>query len=197
MTLEDETAAIIDALVPQVPFDGWTLTALRNALTSLGQNPDDAPLIFPNGIPEMLESYTALADQRMIEAAQEADITTMRIPDRIQTIIERRLALFEGQQDAVRRALALLTLPTNAPLAARTLARTVDAIWHAAGDTSADFAWYTKRATLAAIYPAILLFWLNDTTNSTPAFIARRLANVALLGRLRKIVPGVGRKVSK
>ncbi len=188
MTIDDETAAIIDALIPQVPFDGWTLTALRNALTSLNQNPDDAPLIFPNGIPEMLESYTALADQRMIAAAQAADVTTLRIPDRIQTILELRLSLFEGQQDVIRRALALLTLPTNAPLAARTLARTVDAIWHAAGDTSADFAWYTKRATLAAIYPPILLFWLNDTTNSTPAFITRRLAGVARLGSLSRIV---------
>jgi ubiquinone biosynthesis protein COQ9 len=195
MTIDDETATIIDALVPQVPFDGWTLTALRNALTSLNQNPDDAPLIFPNGVTEMLESYTALADQRMIEAAKAADVTTMRIPDRIQTIIELRLSLFEGQQDAIRRALALLTLPTNAPLAAKTLARTVDAIWHAAGDTSADFAWYTKRATLAAIYPPILLFWLNDTTNSTPAFIARRLAGVARLGSLSRIVRR--RKVSK
>jgi ubiquinone biosynthesis protein COQ9 len=192
LTIDHDTATIIDALIPQVPFDGWTLTALRNALASLGQNPDDAPLIFPNGIPEMLESYTALADQRMVEAAQTPAVAAMRVPDRIQHIIELRLTQLEGQQDAVRRALALLTLPPNAPLAARTLARTVDAIWHAAGDTSADFAWYTKRATLAAIYPPILLYWLNDTSASTPAFITRRLQHVALFGRLRKF--GLGRK---
>jgi ubiquinone biosynthesis protein COQ9 len=189
MTIDDETAAIIDALIPQVPFDGWTMTALRNALTSLNQNPDDAPLIFPNGIPEMLESYTALADQRMIQAAKDADITTLRIPDRIQTILELRLSLFEGQQDAIRRALALLTLPNNAPLAARTLARTVDAIWHAAGDKSADMAWYSKRAILAGVYGAVLLYWVGQTDAEdapTLAFLDRQLARVGTLGRLRR-----------
>ena len=42
------------------------------------------------------------------------------------------------------------------------LARTIDTVWHAAGDTSADFSWYTKRAILAPIYSLALLYWLRD-----------------------------------
>jgi ubiquinone biosynthesis protein COQ9 len=64
----------------------------------------------------------------------------------------------------------------------------VDAIWHAAGDRSADFSWYTKRAILAAVYSATVLYWLRDASEedeATLAFLDRRLAGVGRIGRLR------------
>src|SRR3546814_3582920 len=57
-------------------------------------------------------------------------------------------------------------MPQNAALAARTLWRTADAIWRAAGDEAADFSHYTKRATAGAVYSATLLVWLNDESRS-------------------------------
>jgi ubiquinone biosynthesis protein COQ9 len=82
----------------------------------------------------------------------------------------------------VRRAVAVLALPGHGRVAARTLARTIDSIWHAAGDQSADFSWYTKRAILGAIYTATLVFWLRDAgedDSATLAFLDRRLADHA------------------
>jgi ubiquinone biosynthesis protein COQ9 len=73
-------------------------------------------------------------------------------------------------------------MPWNAPIAARSLARSVSAIWYAAGDKSADFSWYTRRATLAAIYSATLAFWLSgraDGLESALDFLDRRLADHA------------------
>jgi ubiquinone biosynthesis protein COQ9 len=67
----------------------------------------------------------------------------------------------------------------------------VDAIWHAAGDRSADFSWYTKRAILTAIYSATLLFWLRDSSDEdadTRAFLARRMQGVGGLLRARSRV---------
>ena len=72
--------------------------------------------------------------------------------------------------------------------AARCTARTVDAIWHAAGDEAADFSWYTKRATLGAIYGATLFYWLRDDSEDdapTLAFLDRRLAGLGRFGKLR------------
>jgi len=69
----------------------------------------------------------------------------------------------------------------------------VDSIWHAAGDTSADFSWYTKRAILTAVYTATLLFWLRDTSEDDEAslqFLDRRLAGVGKIGGLRKKFEG-------
>jgi ubiquinone biosynthesis protein COQ9 len=87
----------------------------------------------------------------------------------------------------VRRAALLLASPQHAVLAAHCTARTVDAIWHAAGDTSADFNWYTKRAILAGVYTSTLFYWMNESTTQTAAldFLARRLAGVARFQKLR------------
>ena len=100
-----------------------------------------------------------------------------------------RLEQNRGNKEAIRRALAVLALPRNARLAATCTARTVDAIWHAAGDRSADFSWYTKRAILTGIYGATLLYWLRDTSEeeaATLAFLDRRLAGVGRIGKIRR-----------
>ena len=71
-------------------------------------------------------------------------------------------------------------------LALRTAARTASAIWYAAGDKSADFSWYTRRASLGAIYGATLAYWLRDDDPDTAdamAFFDRRLADLARLQR--------------
>jgi ubiquinone biosynthesis protein COQ9 len=183
------TPEIIDALVANVPFDGWTSTALRNALISLGEDPDNAPLIFPNGTPEMIEAFCTLADTRMIEEAANQNILSLRIPARVRKILEIRFSQNEANKTAITRALAWLALPQNLALSAKTLGRTVDSIWFAAGDTSADISWYTKRAILAGVYSSTLLFWLRDISENNTAtldFLDRRLAGVAKLGKLGK-----------
>ena len=76
----------------------------------------------------------------------------------------------------------------HAPLAMRLLYETVDGIWYAAGDSATDFSFYSKRATLAGIYAATLLYWLGDRSpgfSDTRAFLDRRLAGVARLGDAR------------
>ena len=93
----------------------------------------------------------------------------------------RRLELLTGEREAVRRAAALFALPTHAPDGARAIWRTADTIWKALGDDSQDFAWYSKRATLSAVYSTALLYWLGDETpgaSATREFVARRIDNV-------------------
>ncbi len=108
---------------------------------------------------------------------------------RVRAIVALRLEQSRPHRDAVRRALSVLAWPGRAGAAAAITARTVDAIWHAAGDRSADVSWYTKRAILAGVYGTTLLVWLRDSSNDdadTLAFLDRRLAGVAKLGRLRR-----------
>ena len=63
-----ERDAAIDALLPNVPFDGWTYLALRRGLASIGVAPEEAELLFPGGAADMIEAFCDLADRRM-EAA--------------------------------------------------------------------------------------------------------------------------------
>ncbi len=197
MTIDTDQAAVIDALLAQVPFDGWTETALRNALPTLGRDSEEAPLLFPNGTAEMIEAYTALADLRM-EHAAAADPALLAggVSARVKALIALRLRQAAPDREAVRRAVAWLALPRHAGMAARITARTVDTIWHAAGDTAADFSWYTKRGILAGVYGATLLFWLRDSSaddEATLAFLDRRLADVGKIGKLRQAVTRVTR----
>ncbi len=178
-----ERDAALDALLPAVPFDGWTMTALRQAAGP------DADLLFPGGPAELIEAWCDLADRRMAAEAASLGFETMRLSARIRAVIALRLRQNRLHREAVRRALSRLALPRHAGLAARCTARTVDAIWHAAGDRSADFSWYTKRATLAAIYLATLAYWLRDTSeedHATLAFLDRRLAGLGRFGKLRQ-----------
>jgi len=182
-------AALLEALAQNAAFDGWTTQALRAALESLGRDPEDA-VLFAGGPGELIEAYVAALDERMIAAAQgvEGGLTA-----RVRAVVAARLALARGEKEGIRRALAWLAMPQNALRAARTTARTVDAIWFAAGDRSADFSWYTKRATLAGVYGATLLFWLTDTSEGaerTLAFLDRRLAEVGKITKLRLSLTG-------
>src|SRR5665213_3392391 len=79
---------------------------------------------------------------------------------------------------------------SHAALGMRLVYETVDGVWYAAGDTAADFSFYTKRATLAGVYGAAVLFWLEDRSEGfadTQDFIDRRLVDVARLGEERQL----------
>ena len=93
----------------------------------------------------------------------------------------RRLELVAADREAVRRGAALFALPHHAADGARAIWHTADTIWTALGDDSRDFGWYSKRATLSAVYSSALLYWLGDASpgaSATREFVARRIDNV-------------------
>lgn len=180
---------LIEALLAQIPFDGWTTRSLRQALVAIGEHPDDGPIYFPGGTGEMIGAFCAWADERMEQTAVAADLAAYRVPQRVKAVIEIRFEQNRPHKEAIRRALAWLALPMNASLAVRMTAATVDAIWYAAGDNSTDFAWYTKRGILAGVYSSTLLYWLRDVSDEdadTFVFLDRRLADVARIGKFRR-----------
>ena len=190
-----ERDAAIDAMLPHVPFDGWTVRSLRAGLASAGMPEDEATILFPGGAADMVAVFCDLADRRMEAAAPS--ITETKLSDRVRALIILRLTMNRPHKEAIRRAMAVLALPGNARTAAAITARTIDAIWHAAGDRSADFSWYTKRAILAAVYGATLLFWLHDTSDDdadTKAFFGRRMRGVGRLLRARGRVSSLFRR---
>lgn len=183
-----ERDAALEALLPNVPFDGWTYRALRTGLASVGVPAEEAETLFPGGAADMIEALCDWADRRM-EAAAPDETEGKRLPQRVRAVIALRLAQNRPYKEAIRRAVAVLALPGNVGLAAKCTARTVDAIWHAADDRSADFSWYTKRAILTGIYTTTLLFWLRDGSEedaATLAFLDRRLADQARLHGLTR-----------
>ncbi len=178
--------AAIRAVLPLVAERGWTMAALQQAAGS------DADLLFPGGAAELVAAYIDMADRTMASEAAPL-VAEQNLSRRVRTLIATRLQQAEPHRAAVRRGLAVLARPANAALAARCTAGTVDAMWRAAGDTSTGVSWYTKRAILAGVYGSTLLYWLDGRRGEadTLAFLDRRLAGVAQIGRWRRrLTPG-------
>jgi ubiquinone biosynthesis protein COQ9 len=179
-----ERDAALAVVMDLVPEHGWAMTSLRQVVA----DPDELSLLFPSGTSDLIEAGCDLADRQMEGDAAAADLNELGLSKRVKAVIALRFARQRANRDAIRRAISVLALPRHFGLSLKITARTVDAILHAAGDSSADFTWYTKRAILAAIYTATLLYWLRDYSeddSETLAFLDRRLAGIGRLGKAR------------
>jgi ubiquinone biosynthesis protein COQ9 len=186
---EEQRAALIEAMLPNVAFDGWSRPALRAAAQRIGMSANEALSLFSDGAAEFVACFSRWADGRMLDRFEAMGLEPSRISDRVALAIATRLEVIGPWREAVRRALSVLALPRHAPLGLHLLYETVEGIWYAAGDRATDFSFYTKRATLAAIYAATLLYWLEDSSpdfSDTRAFLGRRLSEVATIGKARQ-----------
>src|SRR5215468_9821373 len=185
-----------DALAEEAAFDGWSRAAMASAARRLELPVGEADRLFPGGPVQVLTWLSERSDLRTVEDMEKQGIANLKVRDRIKQAVRLRLERHGGEREAVRRALGLLSMPFNGPLALRLLYKTVDALWYAAGDTSTDFNFYTKRATLAGVYSSTLLCWLNDRTpgsEATWAFLDRRIDDVMNIEKLKsRLSPRTG-----
>jgi ubiquinone biosynthesis protein COQ9 len=181
MTLDELRAALAPLLPQEAAFDGWSEAALAAAATGLGVPPERARLAIPNGAIDMIDAWFASIDEGMVAALPRDTLAAMKIRQRITAIVLARLEIATPYREALRRAIAILALPTNVPAATKLGWRAADAMWRLAGDDATGFAHYTKRATLGAVYFSTILVFLDDESDDlaeTRAFLDRRIANV-------------------
>jgi ubiquinone biosynthesis protein COQ9 len=169
-------------------FDGWTRHAVDSAAQQLGIDPVQARLAMPKSQPGMIDIYIQEVDRGLEAYFMPERIGALKIREKIRALIWRRFEIMAPAREAVRRALAILAMPQNLPLALRLSWRTADHMWRIAGDTSTDFNHYTKRMTLGAVYTSTLLVWLDDQSEGwteTAAFLDRRIDDVMKFEKLK------------
>lgn len=184
MALRDR---LLLAALPHAPFDGWSAQTLRRAAQDASLSTQDLARAFPRGGVDAALHFSAWADRRMAADYAQHATSDMKLPQKVSLAILLRLDACRPHKEAARRSLALLALPGNTGRALAALYATVDAIWKTVGDQSVDFSFYTKRASLAAVYTATVLCWLDDRSEDgsiTRDFLQRRLAEIALLPKL-------------
>jgi ubiquinone biosynthesis protein COQ9 len=185
---ESERDRLIEAMLSEVAFDGWSHAVLRTAAKRIEMPAAEALALFPRSAPDLVAGFSRWADRRMLDA-YEAAPPEGGLSARVKRAVELRFEVVAPWREAVRRALSVLAMPPHAVLGARLLYETVDGIWYAVGDAATDFSFYTKRATLVGVYSAALMYWLEDRSDDfaeTRAFIDRRLADVAIIGKARE-----------
>lgn len=176
-----EKRALLAAALSDVTFDGFTDTLVKEAAQKASLSEDEAILAFPEGGIELAMFFIREGTQEMMSRLEKLDMPSLKIRERITIAVLTRLEVDADHKEAARRAFNLLALPQNASKAVCLLAETVDAMWRAAGDTSTDGNYYSKRAILSGVYTSTRLVWFNDDSEDyadTKAFLDRRIENV-------------------
>jgi ubiquinone biosynthesis protein COQ9 len=190
---------VLDAVLAQAPFDGWSRAAIDSAVRAGAITRDEARLAFPGGVIDMIAWHSLRADRQLVEEMERSGVASMKVRERVTLGVRIRLEQNAQHREAIRRALAMLAMPFNGLLASKLLYRTVDAIWYAAGDTATDFNFYTKRALLAGVYSSTVLFWLNDRSENFTAtweFLDRRIEDVMRIEKLKSRVRQFGTRTT-
>ncbi|KAL9108358.1 MAG: hypothetical protein Q9227_006818 [Pyrenula ochraceoflavens] len=186
--------AILSAALVHVPRFGFSSRALILGAADAGY-PEVSTQLFPHGVFDLIRYYLVtqrLALKNRVRFPEDADL---RVGGKIRTLTLERLRANKDVIYQWQGALGHMSLLGNIPASLSELHSLSDEIWYLAGDKSVDSSWYTKRASLAAIYASSELFMTTDTSKDfaeTEAFLDRRLEDVQKLG---KATSGVGQFV--
>ena len=172
--------SLAPALADAATFDGWSMVAVRGAAEAAGVNPDTAEYAFAGGA-MAIEAWVHSVDAAMARALPPEHLATLKIRERIRTLVQFRLDAVAHQKEALRRALAIMAMPQNVARALQLGWHSADVMWRLAGDTATDYNHYTKRLTLGSIYAATLAVFVDDTSPdhaATRAFLERRIEGI-------------------
>jgi ubiquinone biosynthesis protein COQ9 len=186
-TAQNPKDQLLDAALMHVPFDGWSDTTFQAAIADTGVDSTVANAVCPRGSVDLAVAYHKRGDALMIDRMTSEDLTQMKYRDKIAAMVRFRLEAVTDKE-VVRRGTTLFALPQHAGDGAKLVWGTCDAIWDALGDTSDDVNWYTKRATLSAVYSSTVLYWLGDTSDGHQAtweFLDRRIDNVMQIEKVK------------
>jgi len=173
--------AVLDAALVHAAEDGFSERTLTRAATDAGVGCEMMQHLFPDGPASLVAFLSEQTDAEMEKRLAAQDLPGLKVRERITTAVLTRLEILKPHKEAARRAAAFLMMPANAALGMKLVYQTVDAMWRAAGDTSTDFNFYTKRAILAGVYTTTLMRWFTDNTadeSETRTFLDARIGNV-------------------
>ena len=78
-----ERDAALQAMLPNVPFDGWTRAGMRAAAERANIDLGELPLLFPAGPRDVAAWFSDWADRQTVAALKRRHIGTLKIRDRI------------------------------------------------------------------------------------------------------------------
>ncbi|WP_246100737.1 COQ9 family protein [Palleronia caenipelagi] len=189
--MQDPRDKLLDAALMHVAFDGWSDATLGQAARDVGISMPEAKALFPRGGVDMAKAYHLRCDRELSTKVKAADLADLRYSEKVAEVIWLRLDGLD--REAVRRGMAVFSLPFYAGEGAKLVWSTADAIWNALGDSSTDGNWYTKRMTLSGVYSSVVLYWLGDSSpgySATRDFIDRRIGDVMRFQKVKSAVNG-------
>ncbi len=175
----------LEAALPDVPFDGWTLELMQRTAERLNVSATELKKEFPRGARDLVRCFFIWATAETVKRLKPKEMTALRVRDRIALGVRTRLEVLAPHKEAMRSALAFMARPPHSFSMPRLVWHTADKLWWAAGDTATDYNHYTKRLLLSGVISATTFYWLNDNSPhhaQTWEFLDRRIDNVLKIG---------------
>ncbi|MCJ1246558.1 Ubiquinone biosynthesis protein coq9, mitochondrial [Trapelia coarctata] len=176
-------SSILSAALNHIPHHGFTASALTLGARDAGYLEVSTNLV-PRG-PYDLINYHLVTQRLALGTRIQFPDAKMGVGAKVRALAIQRLRANRAVINRWQEALAIMAQPAYIPPSLAELARLADEIWFLAGDTSVDTSWYTKRATLAAVYSSTELFMTTDKSPEymeTERFLDRRLDETRRVG---------------
>ncbi|KAG5370141.1 Ubiquinone biosynthesis protein coq9 [Yarrowia sp. E02] len=157
-----KTKKLLDAAMDLVPSLGFTDQTLTLASRRLGYT-DTTPWFFPR---LAVASETAPVDPPAAPKTPDFRTKDQRLDDACHELIVQRLKGNIPIIDHLDGALALMVQPQNVAVSLSELGALSDEIVHQAGHRSSDFDWYTRRASISAVYAASEVYMCQDKSKN-------------------------------
>ncbi|KAH9869221.1 hypothetical protein IAQ61_006426 [Plenodomus lingam] len=182
-------SAILSAAYAHVPSHGFTMDALKLGARDAGYL-DASTNLLPQGVFDLVHYHLVtqrLALQHRVQFPDESTTTgkKMGVGSKVRTLTLARLRANEPILHRWQEALAIMAQPTYVPASIKELAILADEIWFLSGDQSVDSSWYSKRATLSALYSSTEVYMTQDQSPNfaeTEQFLDNRLADLVKIG---------------
>ena len=101
----------LEALLPEVPFDGWSEAAAKTAAEKAGLSEGEQALAAPGGVFDLMEAFFDQAEEAAKTALGKADMSTLRVHEKVARGVRVWLDVLEPNREAVRRAVSRGFLP--------------------------------------------------------------------------------------
>ena len=174
----------LDALLPNVPFDGWTKAAAEKAAETAKLTDGEKALAAPHGLADLVDAFFDMAQDTAKSELIAADLSEFGVREKAAKGVRAWLAALEPNKEAARRAAVRGFLPWVAGDALQRTYSVADMIWTGIGDTSEDHNKYTKRGLLASALPLIFMRWLDEEDeDALNDYIFRRLTGAMKFGQ--------------
>ncbi len=173
------------ALLPHIPFEGWTRQSLNRAADEAGLSAGEQALAAPRGVPDLIRAFFDRAEAQAAREISAVELSEYRVHERVALGVKIWLDALQPHKEAARRAAQRGFLPWGSYAALERTYHVSDMIWTAIGDTSTDYNQYTKRALLASTVPLIFLHWLDqEDEEKLMAYIHKRLKIAMRFGQM-------------
>lgn len=186
MNLDKVKLEILEKFKAEAVFGDDAILLLRKVCTQLGYDSNYVEILFPGLLCDVLTMLLEFKFNEFVSNIDPKKIVAFRTKDRVKFLLMDFLKELREYKIALRLLCSSTRNMGSWIIKLKVCWRIVDEIWYLAGDQSADFNFYTKRALLFSVFVPTFIYWLNhNTESSVEKVLDNLLLRVSRVGKIK------------